>query len=112
MGEEHMQVDPCLGVGRQQRRFKLPGRQRYLLIRAAEHVAIDVDVVELVVGADFLQLGVCVHQRLPVPEPDVVDGRPVVLKRLEGKRLFRRERFDEIFRRLKASWVRAMFCWM
>src|SRR4029077_700202 len=50
--------------------------------------------MELVVGADFLQLGVCVHQGLPVPEPDVVDGRPVVLKRLEGKPLFRRERSD------------------
>ena len=93
VSEEHMEVDPGLGVGRKERRrVELAGRQHHLLIRAVELVAIDVHVMELVVGPDLLQLSVGVHQRLPVPQPDVVDGRAVVLERLEGEVLFRRER--------------------
>ena len=46
-------------------------------------VAIDVDVEEPVVGADLLQLRVGVHQRLPVPQPDVVDGAAIVLAATE-----------------------------
>jgi hypothetical protein len=49
--------------------------------------------MELVVGADLLQLSVGIYQRLPVPQPYVVDGRLVSLKCLGGKVLFGGERF-------------------
>ena len=65
-------------------------------------VAIDVDIEELVVGADLLQLRVGVHERLPVPQPNVVDRSGVVLQRLESQPLFRGEWFhrdlDEVVR--------------
>ena len=48
--------------------------------------------MELVVGADLLQLHVGVHQRLPVPQPDIVDGCLVGLECLEGEVLFGGER--------------------
>ena len=67
VGEQQMQVDPGLRVGRQQRGIELARREHHLLIGAVEMVAIDVDVEELVVGADFLQLRIGVEQRLPVP---------------------------------------------
>src|SRR5258708_714323 len=50
--------------------------------------------MELVVGPDLLQLTVRMHQRLPVPQPDIVNGRLVGLKRLEGEALLYREGFD------------------
>ena len=68
-------------------------RERHLLIGIAEIVAIDVDVEEPVVGKDLLQLRIGVHQRLPIPKPNVVDGPAVVLERLKGEILFRRKRF-------------------
>src|SRR3974390_3334979 len=49
--------------------------------------------MELVIGADFLQLHIGVHQRMPVPQPYVVDGCLVSFESLEGKILFGRERF-------------------
>src|SRR6516164_10833973 len=44
--------------------------------------------MELVVSADLLQLDVGIHQRLPVPQPYIVDGGFVRLKCFEGKVLF------------------------
>src|SRR6516225_1166747 len=44
--------------------------------------------MELIVGADLLQLRVGVHQRLPVPQPYIVDSRLVGLECLESKVLF------------------------
>ena len=35
-----------------------------------------------------------VHQRLPIPKPNVVDGPAVVLERLKGEILFRGKRFS------------------
>ena len=52
-------------------------------------VAIDVDVEEPVVGTDLLQLRIVLHQRLPIPKPNVVDGPAVVLERPKGEILFR-----------------------
>ena len=52
-------------------------------------VAINVDVEEPVIGADLLELRVGVQQRLPVPQPDVVDGFAVVLQRLVSEPLLR-----------------------
>src|SRR5262249_18822372 len=75
-------------------RVELACRQADLLICAADLITIDIDVVELVICADLLQLGVGSHQRLPIPQPNVVDRRAVALKRLECQSLFRWEGFD------------------
>ena len=91
VGEQQMQVDPGLRVGRQQRRRQFARSQRHLPIGAVDPVAIDVDVKEPVVGADFLKLRIGVHQRLPVPQPDVVDGVVVGLQRLERQSLLGRK---------------------
>ena len=79
--EEHMAVDPRLGVGGSSAGLELAGRQHHLLIGAVELIAIDIHVMELVVGSDLLQLSVRIHQRLPVPQANIVDGRPVGLER-------------------------------
>ena len=92
VGEEQMQVDPGLRVGRQQRRLELARRQHHLLIGAVQPIAVDVHVEEFVIGPDLLELGVGVHQRLPVPQPDVVDGRAVGLERGEAQPFLGRER--------------------
>ena len=63
------------------------------MVRPVEPIAVDVHVMEFVIGADFLQLHVGIHQRMPVPQPYVVDGCLVGLECLEGKVLFGRERF-------------------
>ena len=88
-----MQVDPGLRIGRQQRRFQLARRQQHLLIGAIQPIAVDIHVQELVIGPDFLELGIGVLQRPPVPQPDVVDGRAVGLERGEAQPFLDRERF-------------------
>ena len=45
--------------------------------------------MEFIVSADFLQLRLGIHQRLPIPEPDIPDGRFVALQCLKGKILCR-----------------------
>ena len=89
-----MPVDPRLGIGGEQCRLELASRQGHPLIRAVEIVAVHNHIVELVVGPNLLRLGVSVHQRLPVPQPDIVDGRLVGLELLEGEILFYGEGFD------------------
>ena len=71
------------------------GRQHHLLIGTAQVIAIHVNVQEAVIGADFLQLGVGVHQRPPVPQPDVVDRPAILLQRLVGQLLLRRKRLHD-----------------
>ena len=95
-----MQVDPGLRIGRQQRRLELARRQHHLLIGAAQPIAVDVHVEEFVVGPDLLELRVGVHQRLPVPQADVVDGRAVGLERGEAQPFLRRKGFTAICCRL------------
>ena len=84
MGEEYTPVDPGLGIGGQQRGLELAGRQHHLLIGTIEHVAIDIHIMERVVGPNLLHLAVGIDQRLPVPQTNVVDGRCIGLERLEG----------------------------
>src|SRR5262245_59475054 len=48
--------------------------------------------MEFIISADFLQLYVGIHQRLPIPQPYVVDGCLVGLDCLEREVLFGRER--------------------
>jgi hypothetical protein len=89
--ERHVAVDPGLGVGGKQRGLELARRQHHLLIDAVEPVAIHVHVMKAVIGPDLLQLRIGIHQRLPVPQPDVVDRRLVGLQGLDGEVLLRRE---------------------
>src|SRR4051812_34737962 len=48
-------------------RAELPRRECHLPIGAVEPIAVYIDVMEPVVGADLLQLTIGVEQRLPVP---------------------------------------------
>ena len=58
------------------------------MVGAVEPIAINVKIMEFVVGADLLQLRIGIRQRQPVPQPDIFDCRLVGLQRLEGKLLF------------------------
>jgi hypothetical protein len=68
-------------------------REHHALVCRVEPVAVHIHVLEFVVGTDFLQLHVCIHQRLPVPQPYIVDGRLVGLECLEGEVPIGREGF-------------------
>ena len=67
VSEQHMVVDPGLGIGGEERGLELAGRQGHPLICAIEMVTIHIHIMELVVGPNLLQLTVGIHQRLPVP---------------------------------------------
>ncbi len=62
------------------------------MVGTIEPVAINVKIMEFVVGADLLQLGVGIRQGQPIPQPDIFDRRLVGLQRLEGKLLLGSER--------------------
>ena len=94
MGEQQVSIHPGLSIGGKQGRFQLARRQHHGLVRIIEPIPIDIHVVKLVVSPDLLHLTVSVHQRLPVPQPDVVNRDFVGRQRLCGEALFRRERVD------------------
>ena len=98
VSEQHMPVNPCLGVRRQQGGAQFASREHHALVGTIKPVAINVKIMEFVIGADFLQLCVGIRQGQPVPQPDVLDCRLVGLQRLEGKLLFGSKRlgFDLI----------------
>jgi hypothetical protein len=77
VGEGEVFVDPRLR--RQALRVQLARREHDLPVLAVDQVPVDVDRREVVVGADFLDLAEGVEQRLSIPEPDVADGRRVLL---------------------------------
>ena len=87
MGKQHVAVDPCLGVRRQQGGPQFASREHHALVGTVEPVAINVQIMEFVIGADLLQLGVGIRQGQPIPQPDIFDGRLVGLQRLEGESL-------------------------
>ena len=66
---------------RQEAVGELTGRQHDLAVLTVDGVAIDVDVEELVVGADLLKLAIGHEQRPIVPEPDVLDREAIALER-------------------------------
>ena len=80
-------VDPLLSGGRKLGEIELTGADLELLVLARDRVAVDVDVVERVVGANRLELFVGVLERRVVPQPKVVDGDLVVLHFLQGEGL-------------------------
>ena len=75
VGEGQVLVDEC--AGRQRSDVELAGREQHLAVLPVDHVAVVVHRNEVVVGADFLELPEGLQQRLPVPEPHVLDGRRV-----------------------------------
>ena len=77
MGEFQMLVDPGLRVLRQRVDVHLARREHHLRVLALDPVAIDIDVGEIVVEADFLQLIVGIEERARVPQPDVLDRRRI-----------------------------------
>ena len=77
VGILQMAVHPGLGALGKLRR-QLARRQHRLAVAVGQPVAIDVDVVELVVEPDLLDLAEGPKERTVVPEPDVPDGVVVV----------------------------------
>ena len=81
MREQHVPIDPCLSVRREQRGVELAGRQHHLLVGSVEPVPIHIHVPELVVGPDLLQLSIGRQERQLIPQPDIVDRRLIGLER-------------------------------
>ena len=75
VGEGQVLVDE--GPGRERRGVELPRREQDLPVLPVDPVAVVVHRDEVVVGADLLQLAEGQQQRVPVPEPHVLDGRRV-----------------------------------
>ncbi len=73
MGVDQLLVDPVPAAHRQLLDTDLACREHHLAQRAVEHVAVDVDVRKVVVGADLLELAQRVLQRAPVPQADVLE---------------------------------------
>ena len=75
VGERQVLVDE--GPGRERRGVELPRREQDLPVLPVDPVPVVVHGDEIVVGADLLQLPEGQQQRVPVPEPHVLDGRRV-----------------------------------
>ena len=71
-------VDPVAGADGELVDVELAGGQHDLAGGAVDVVAVDVDVGEIVVGADFLDLAEGVLEGAPIPEADVLEGGLVV----------------------------------
>ena len=69
-------VFPVLRFRRQQADIVFPGGEIHLLQAAVDHVAVDIHVGEMVVGADTLQLLIDVIQEFRIPHWNVVQVRP------------------------------------
>ena len=80
MGILQSAVDPGYALAGQFAR-QLAGREQHLPLAIAQPIPVDVDVLERIVAADLLQLPEGLLERLPIPEPDVVDSVPVRLDR-------------------------------
>ena len=71
-------VDPVAASFGQLFDIQFADREHHLAHRPVDLIPIDVDVGEVVIGADFLNLPQRVLQRAPVPQPDVLDRRLIV----------------------------------
>ena len=85
-------VHPGARVGGSSDGIDLPRGEHHLAPAVANVVAVDVDVVKVVVEADHLQLAVGVEQRPGIPQPDVRERRLVALDRRRVEPSRRRER--------------------
>ena len=85
-------VDPVAAALRQPIDVQLADCEHHLTHAAVHLIAIDVDIGEVVVGANLLNLAERVLQRPPVPEPDVLERVLIVVRfdsgdaRVGGKR--------------------------
>ena len=64
-------IHPSLCLGRKLRR-QLARRKHDLMVAVGQMIAAYVHIVELIIQANFLGLAVCLQQRPPVPEADIV----------------------------------------
>ena len=78
VGVDQLLVDPVAAALGQLFDVHFAGGEHHLAHLAVDLVAVDVDVGEVVVGADFLDLAEGVLQGVPVPQADVLEGGLVV----------------------------------
>jgi hypothetical protein len=78
VGVDELVVDPVAAAFGQLVDVELAGGEHDFAHGAVDVVAVDVDVGEVVVGADFLDLAQGVLQGVPVPEADVLERGLVV----------------------------------
>ena len=71
-------VDPVAGADGELVDVEFAGGEHDFAGGAVDVVAIDVDVGEIIVGADFLNLAKGVLEGVPVPEADVLEGGLVI----------------------------------
>ncbi len=83
MGVDQLFVDPVAAAYRQFFYIELARSQHHFTGGAVDVVAINVDVGEIVVGANFLHLAQGVLQRMPVPQADVLE-RGLIVGRVRG----------------------------
>ncbi len=79
MGVDELLVDPVAAADGELVDVELALGEHDLAGGAVDAVAVDVDVGEVVVGADLLDLAEGVLERVPVPEADVLERGLVVL---------------------------------
>src|SRR5260370_23692674 len=80
-------VDPIAAALRELIDVYLAYGKHHLTHCAVDFIAIDIDIGEVVVGADFLNLTQSVLERAPVPQPDVLQRSLIVRRigRLDGR---------------------------
>ena len=81
--ETHVLVDPV--AAGQAAGVELPRRERHLPVSSVDPVAVVVHADEVVVGADFLELGEGRPQGLVVPQADVAHGGVILADLLEAQ---------------------------
>ncbi len=79
VGVDQLLVDPVAAAFRKFFDIQFARCEHYLASGAVDFIAIDVDVREIVVGADFLNLAQRILKRAPVPQPDVLQRSLIVL---------------------------------
>ena len=81
MGVGQVLIDPTVAV--QAGRVQFARRERNLAVRAIDPVAVIVDADEIVIGADFLQLGKRGQQRFVIPHANVAKGGFILMNVIE-----------------------------
>ena len=91
VGVNELVVDPVAAAFGKFVNVQFAGGEHYFAQASANLVAIDVDIGKIVVGANLLFLAQRILERLPVPEPYVLERRLVVGRIRSARRGFGRE---------------------